>query len=123
MASRKKKETPQASLFGAIGASSAPTTYAETVAKAVESVAVDPDLDELELSLPAPVVATHATHANDEEHPYRNELQSDGVAIVLHTTGQYLVTRVRHGGGAYAGVLYTRAELEQLVVAATEALR
>lgn len=47
----------------------------------------------------------------------------DGVRVVQHVNGEFLVERVREDGGSYAGVFYTRVELAALVAFASEVLR
>lgn len=67
-----------------------------------------------------------APHANEVEHPAPPVSQTprkpDGVAVTAHVSGQFLVERVRADGRGYAAIFYSRSELEQLVVAANEAL-
>ena len=56
--------------------------------------------------------------ANDEEPPAppvrELERKSDGVSVVMHVSGQWLVSRLRDDGTTYAEVFYTRRELELL---------
>lgn len=42
------------------------------------------------------------------------ERKSDGVSVVMHVSGQWLVSRLRDDGTTYAEVFYTRRELELL---------
>lgn len=121
MAARKRKEDPQASLFGATV-----PTYASTVARAVDAVTFS-DEDELDLApLPAPAAVTvklpvpTGPLAGPREV---NTIEANGVACVQLVGGDYLVSRVRHDGSSYARVVYSRAELEQLIVCVSEALR
>jgi hypothetical protein len=128
MAAAKKKAPPttQAGLF--------PSIYARTLAAAQAEAAAAPAPallrhDELwpEERRPPTIAELPRTIANEVEPPCPParvvERKADGVTVVPHLNGQWLVSRVRDDGTSFCGAFYSRAELEQLVAAATEALR
>lgn len=72
-----------------------------------------------------PVAVVEPSEPANTQHPTRPPPCVDGVSVVpaLSPVGSFIVSRVRHDGTSYARVTFTRAELEQLVCAASEALK
>lgn len=130
MAARKKASTPdtQSSLFAAPLPVRMPVV--ESVNRLPPPEAMHGYADQFggeDFPSRAPTIAELPRSVANDEEPKAPEVREstrkpDGVSVVLHMSGQYLVERIRDNGTTYAGWLATRAELEALREAIGEAL-